>query len=320
METLPPDMASTHSASNLMQSKLTILIPTWNRKKHLEALLNVLLPQLLKRADVDLIVSSNGSTDGTVEYLETLRHTPRTLIVHQPVNLGANIHLAWLYGQARGEYLWMIGDDDLIEPDALDIVCQTLYDNLGIGWIHITGIIYVFGMDEPLQTKCPAKNVYKEQARALFADYGHWPSWVSSNVIAAQLIQKELLSVKFSTSFWPWQLLMQSVANHPAVVLGSRKVTAGKNSTWLADRDNIIIIELPRMLFESGFLTCRERRNFLYFLYGLYPVNFARLLSRAPGMAWRIIFICPALLNWRTFRAFIKVVIAKCFPRRENRN
>jgi len=304
----------------MQQSKLTILIPTWNRKKDVEALLNVLLPQFLKRSDVDLIVSNNGSIDGTFEYLETLRGTPRSNIIHQPVNLGASIHCGWLYGHARGEYLWMIGDDDLIDLDTLDIVCQTLYENPNIGWMHIPGIINVVGMDEPLQTKCPSKTIRVEQARELFTDYGHWPSWISSNVISTQLIQQELPSVKLSTSFWPWQLLMRSVANHPAMILGSRKISAGENSTWLADRDCILIIQLPLMLFESDFLTSREKRGVFYQLYDLHPILFVRLLSRSPYMAAKILCLCPALLNWRTFLAFVTVVKVKFFHQKISHN
>jgi glycosyltransferase involved in cell wall biosynthesis len=308
-----------------MESKLTILIPTWNRKKYLEALLNVLLPQFLKHPDVDLIISSNGSTDGTVEYLETLCNTPRTIIIHQPVNLGAHIHLGWLYGQARGEYLWMIGDDDLVEPDTLDIVCQTLHANLKIGWLHLPGTFYIKNIHAAPptlhSTKCPPQDVRVEKARTLFAEYNHWNSWVSSNVIATQLLQQELPRLKLSTSWWPWQLLMKSVANHPAIILASTEIIGGENITWMAEKDIIVIVELPQMLLESDFLTVREKRDLFYVLYhDYYPINFARLLNRAPCIAWRIILICPALLNWRIFRAFAKVIAIKYFRQRKNGN
>jgi len=318
METLPPDLASGRPVDNLMQSKLTILIPTWNRKKDLEALLNVLLPQFLKHPDVDLIISNNGSTDGTIEYLEALRNTPRIQIIHQPVNLGAHIHLGWLYGQAHGEYLWMIGDDDLVEPDTLDIVRQTLHANPKISWVHLPGTFYIkniHGSAPTLNsTKCPPQDVRVEKARTLYAEYNHWNSWITSNVMATQLVQQELPKLKLSTSWWPWQLLMQSVANHPAIVLASGKITGGENLTWMAEKDHIVIVELPQMLLESDFLTKCEKRDLFFVLYhDYYPINFVRLLSRAPYMAWRIILICPTLLNWRTFRAFIEVVTIKCF-------
>jgi hypothetical protein len=114
---------------------------------------------------------------------------------------------------------------------------------------------------------------------------------------------------------------MQSVANHPAIVLASSKVTGGENLTWMAEKDHIVIVQLPQMLLEADFLTRHEKRDLFYVLYhDYYPINFVRLLSRAPIMAWRIIRICPALLNWRTFRAFIKVVAIKCFRQGKNRN
>src|SRR3954470_10467928 len=116
---------------------LTILVPTFNRRKNLEELLKVLLPAVRNAPQVQLLVSSNGSSDGTDQILAPLRALPRVQVFEQPINYGMHIHLAWLYGQARGKYLWMLGDDDLIEPDLLPLVVEKLRLNPSWGCLHL---------------------------------------------------------------------------------------------------------------------------------------------------------------------------------------
>jgi glycosyltransferase involved in cell wall biosynthesis len=91
---------------------------------------------------VDLIISSNGASDGTADVLKDLGELSKVRVVVQPVNYGMHIHLAWLYGQAQGKYLWMIGDDDLVEPILLERICEKLREEPDLGWIHLPHAFY----------------------------------------------------------------------------------------------------------------------------------------------------------------------------------
>ena len=54
-----------------MSFQLSICIPTYNRKRNLSELLDV-LAEIRGMADIEVIVSDNASTDGTKEYMEDL--------------------------------------------------------------------------------------------------------------------------------------------------------------------------------------------------------------------------------------------------------
>ena len=218
-----------------MQPLLSILVPTWNRRKDLEALLDVLRKQMEEVADVELLVSSNGSTDSTEEVLREIEGDARIRVFRQPTNLGASIHIAWLYGQPAGKFLWLIGDDDMITPGTLKRVCDVLRASPEIGWLHLPGVIHVIGREAPLEMLCPKADVKAAKSRDLFAEYNHWVGWVTGNVVATALIQKELPKVRFWTSWWPWELLMRAVADSPAVVLSERSTIAGAEMTWKAN-------------------------------------------------------------------------------------
>lgn len=102
---------------------LTIAIPTYNRVKYLKELLPELIRQCKPYPEIELIVSNNCSTDGTADYLKTLSYI-RTLTNTE--NVGAAENFVRCVEAANGDYVWLFGDDDLIRPDGIDNVMDTL--------------------------------------------------------------------------------------------------------------------------------------------------------------------------------------------------
>jgi glycosyltransferase involved in cell wall biosynthesis len=117
------------------QPLLTIAIPTFNRELYLMELLESLLPQLAGLATdlVELIVSDNCSEDLTASMVVSFqdRGLPCRLIRNE-TNLGADGNFLQCLNLAQGQYVWVLGDDDLVEPGAiatlLDLLQQGEYD------------------------------------------------------------------------------------------------------------------------------------------------------------------------------------------------
>jgi glycosyltransferase involved in cell wall biosynthesis len=111
------------------QPLLTLAIPTFNRATQLAQLLSVLEAQLLTlpthiAAQIELLVSDNGSTDTTpavvAEAQQRFAAAGLTLTAHcHPENIGADANFASCYRRARGQFFWLLGDDDLLTPNAL---------------------------------------------------------------------------------------------------------------------------------------------------------------------------------------------------------
>ena len=55
-----------------MGIKLSICIPTYNRKGNLSELLDALAEMIGEARDIEVIISDNASTDGTKEYMKNL--------------------------------------------------------------------------------------------------------------------------------------------------------------------------------------------------------------------------------------------------------
>ena len=99
-------------------SRLTVAIPTYNRKnsvlRQLQALASL---GALTDAEVQVLVGDNASDDGTREALDALalQHPARLRVVHYEQHVGsAEENCARLVREADGCYVWLLSDDDVI--------------------------------------------------------------------------------------------------------------------------------------------------------------------------------------------------------------
>ncbi|HEY1810205.1 MAG TPA: glycosyltransferase family 2 protein [Acidobacteriaceae bacterium] len=123
---------------------LTMAIPTWNRAPELAGLLEVLLGELRHEPRVELVVSDNASTDGTAELLADYQGRGLEMrILRNEANIGADRNILQCFEQARGKYVWIFSDDDLIERGSMGRVMRSLsgreYDLVGIRYYSFAG-------------------------------------------------------------------------------------------------------------------------------------------------------------------------------------
>lgn len=108
---------------------LTIAVPTYNRLKCLRLLLETLvaeIEQLPESVDsVELLIADNCSSDGTREYIRSLRMTFVRAESHA-TNLGADYNVRYCFNAARGRFVWIIGDDDLPKVGCVSAVVRHL--------------------------------------------------------------------------------------------------------------------------------------------------------------------------------------------------
>jgi glycosyltransferase involved in cell wall biosynthesis len=93
---------------------ITVAIPTLNRATLVGRAIESALSQ--RRDDMEILVSDNGSTDGTPAILERYRDS-RLRTVRHDRTMSATSHGNWLANEARGALFLGLSDDDWIEPD-----------------------------------------------------------------------------------------------------------------------------------------------------------------------------------------------------------
>lgn len=117
---------------------LSICIPTFNRLHYLKESLDILLPQA-QRLDVEVCVSDNHSTDGTVGYLTEMAEKFSCLhycVQKENVGLEKNMILAISMGES--DYILPIGDDEVLPDGAVEILLNEIDESFDViildGW------------------------------------------------------------------------------------------------------------------------------------------------------------------------------------------
>ncbi len=132
-------VSATGSSYNDLKNKpiLSICVSTYNRSHYLKAS----LPPILDAADefgalIEVIVCDNASTDETELFIESLRATRNFKYVRNKTNVGMLGNLAVTAQAAKGQFLWILGDDDVILPNVIARVIQAIIDNPTIEFIY----------------------------------------------------------------------------------------------------------------------------------------------------------------------------------------
>ncbi len=94
---------------------LSLLFPMYRVEPWLRACIASLQPQL--DDGVELVFVDDASPDGSAALVEQL--LPQARVIRQPENRGVSVARNRLLDEARGDYLWFIDPDDLIEPGVI---------------------------------------------------------------------------------------------------------------------------------------------------------------------------------------------------------
>ena len=108
-----------------MTPTVTVLIVTFNRARDLDAAIASVLDQSLSRAEFEVVVVDDGSTDDTGQVLA--RYGDAIVIVarpHEGVEAACNAGIAI----ARGRYLVRVDSDDVVERELLSALVAALDD------------------------------------------------------------------------------------------------------------------------------------------------------------------------------------------------
>jgi glycosyltransferase involved in cell wall biosynthesis len=104
---------------------LTIAVPTYNRASCLRELLSGLADQLKNESRVELIISDNASPDETPAVVEGfVAHGLEVRYIRNTENIGPDANFLQCFEQARGKYVWLFSDDDLIIPGGVSKIVR----------------------------------------------------------------------------------------------------------------------------------------------------------------------------------------------------
>lgn len=105
--------------------KVTVGIPAWNGERFIGAAVGSVLAQTY--SDLELVVIDDASTDGTAAAIRRF-HDPRLRVLANPANIGHEANWNRILREARGTYVKLLPQDDVLHPDCLKRQVQVLED------------------------------------------------------------------------------------------------------------------------------------------------------------------------------------------------
>ncbi len=168
---------------------LSIAIPTFNRAGYLELCLRQFLPDrdLIEQGVLEILVSDNCSPDDTAARVESQRQAGLNVrYIRNDTNIGSDANIAQCFNFARGQYVQILGDDDLYLPGRLQAIVELLREReYGVVCLKSYGYEHDFAKERPSGTT--GRRDFGSTADFLH-EVGPLITFISGTVINKQLL------------------------------------------------------------------------------------------------------------------------------------
>jgi abequosyltransferase len=232
--------------------KLSICIATFNRARFIGETLDAILPQLTP--EVELLVVDGASSDGTAALMADYERRCAGLVYHrESENSGFDRDYDKAVRYARGEYCWLMSDDDILSPDAVSTVLAQLRDDPQL--VVVNAEIRTRDLSvvlKPNQLELQEDIEYGEaEHERLFAYAGRYLSFIGAVVIRRAAWTKRGPAAYFDSMFAYFGVLFQ------APEIGRAKIIARPlirirygNALWTPRAFDIWINRWPALIWS----------------------------------------------------------------------
>jgi glycosyltransferase involved in cell wall biosynthesis len=142
----------------MLKPKISICIPTFNRANSLtNCLASIAIAANGYSGRFEVCVSDNGSDDETSNVVKNAMGSLEINYHKNSTNLGIPRNFIQVVSLAKGEFVWLIGDDDLLLPDTFDRLLPLLESKKGIDFFYLNSFhldkSYVEAQPHPFDTR-----------------------------------------------------------------------------------------------------------------------------------------------------------------------
>ena len=154
---------------SLRPPALSICVPTFNRARYLECLLQDLTDQIMDLGySYEILIGDNASEDDTADVVARFGDQLAIRYIKRPENVGSYHNLSQLFDVARGRYVVYLADDDLLILVALSRHIAYLEAYLDVGAVFAPWFLH----DRVTQEDCDQFYVIEEETRIAARNHG----------------------------------------------------------------------------------------------------------------------------------------------------
>lgn len=138
---------------------ISICIPTYNRSRHLLNCLRSILSAKKKAGNVkfQVCVSDNCSEDDTSAVVQEVRKSLDIKYYRNNENIGRVKNYLNVVDMADADFVWLLGDDDLLLPHALFTIVELIADNDDVDFFYVNSFNlsteYIFKFPQPFDIR-----------------------------------------------------------------------------------------------------------------------------------------------------------------------
>ena len=256
---------------------LTVTIPTYNRPIQILNTLKRLLPQL--NPSVKVTVLDNCSDVVISGYLEKelgLAEFSKITVIRNMVNIGGDANFAKAFEICTTPYVWVLGDDDEIAHDAVQLILAELelYDAEDLIGINFLSNCCEVPRQHPIEISSTADLANKLDW------FGNW-FFISTSVYNVSAYIKHLRFAYWGAYSMASQIMpaMMAISHHKKLVLSEKyivtNVKASEEDQWSHMQVSLTlpaILELPMRYTEDEFIKIGKKLNvqFVSFPHALF--------------------------------------------------
>ncbi len=141
---------------------ISICIPTYNRPEHLKNCLSSLARQTNKNFEV--CVSDNNSKTNIRKIINLFNTRLKIRFKKNKKNLGFAINLLNVSKMAKGKFIWFLGDDDLLIPNAIEQLAKRIKQNNNVDFFWINSYDLNYSHLKKFPSPFNTKNLPKKMA------------------------------------------------------------------------------------------------------------------------------------------------------------
>lgn len=287
-----------------MSIKLSICIATLNRANFIGATLESIVNQATD--EVEIVVVDGASTDNTAQVVRQYQEQfPRLHYVQLEAKGGVDRDYDRAVALAHGEYCWLMTDDDLFKPGAIQAVLAAM--NADYGLIIVNAEVYNADLSQRLacrQLPFQTDRVYqptKLDRERFLAEVGFYLTFIGGVVIQRTLWNARDRESYFGTEFIHLGVIFASPLPTDVRVLSEPWIVIRYgNAQWTARYFEIWMFKLPGLIWAlPGYGDAAKRRAsprepwrragalLLFRARGVYTLNeYRQWIAPQPGSRW----------------------------------
>jgi len=186
----------------MTEPRLSICIATFNRASYIGETLDCLIAQLTD--DVEIVILDGASSDGTEGILrEYARTCSRLRYFRQAENRGVDRDFDRVVELARGEYCWLMTDDDLLKPGTVSTVLAALRRQYSL--VIVNAEVRTSDLSrviEPRRLCFDTSRTYAPgEMNRLFAETGHYLTFIGCVVIRRNIWLERVKDIYYGSLF-----------------------------------------------------------------------------------------------------------------------